>query len=148
MNLNDNVQPLDEFVLEKSGALGPAKDWTDMCGHALDTVDSMIATAGTVPDLLHETPLYVLNALRTRFHLFNDVISHEQARRAANTSDDPNPMRDADLSSQLETHSRTVRDLANARATAWLNGIDPDAYLRTLAETVTDSPNGAESGPS
>jgi hypothetical protein len=133
---NENIPPLDEFVLEKSGALGPAKDWTDMCGHALDTLDSMIATAGTVPDLVQQTPLYVLNALRSRMALLIDVFDHEQARRAADTSD-ANPMRDADLSPQLETHSRLMRDMAEARATAWLNGIDPDEHLRGFVEIVS-----------
>lgn len=144
---NEGGQPLDEYLLEKAGGLGPGMDWTEMCAHALDTTDCMIATAGTVPDLLHESPMYFLIALRARFALLIDVIDRETERRITNPPE-PSPIRDANLSPQLEEHSRTTRDLARVRTMAWLNGIDPNeldrAELIARVKSLRDTEDNGE----
>lgn len=119
-------QPLDEYVLERFGALGPANDWVDMNGHALDTLDTIMATSAVVPDLLQQTPSYYLRALRRRMATLTEAIDVQLDRRMS-SPDQPNPIRDADLSAQLETRSRHVREAATARVLAWLNGVNPDA---------------------
>jgi hypothetical protein len=95
----------------------------------------MIATAGTVPDLLHQTPMYFLNALRSRLQFITDVIEREYERRAADTTE-VRPLRDVDLTPQLEVRSRLVRDSAQARALAWLAGKNPDDPAHSNAEAA------------
>lgn len=60
-----------------------------------------------------------------------------RAMRAADDSD-PNPIRDTDLSPQLEARSRLVRDMANVRALARLKGINPDGYLMAVLASIED----------
>jgi hypothetical protein len=136
-------QPLDEYLLAQSGALGPAKDWTDMSGHALDTMDTMIATSSVVPDLFQQTPTYFLNALRSRMVLLTQAIDAQLERRTSQP-DEANSIRDTDLTPQLETRARFVREIAQARALAWLNGLNPDDYeVGLVARSLEDDEDKA-----
>lgn len=125
---NEGGQSLAEFAFRNSVAYGLVKDWEDMNVHALDTMDSLIATASTAPDLFHESPMYFLNALRVRAAFLVEIIDYERGRRADNPGD-TNPIRDADLSPQLETRAQAIREAAEGRATLWLKGINPDDYV-------------------
>ncbi len=117
-------QSLAEYAFRNSVAYGLVKDWEDMNVHARDTMDSMIATASTAPDLFRGTPMYILNALRLRAAFLVEIIDYERGRRADNPGD-ANPIRDADLSPHLEARSQAIREAAEGRATLWLRGHRP-----------------------
>lgn len=127
----------EELILSEHFLLGPSNDWLTLTMFMLDGSDAMLATAGVIPDLMHQTPTAYLSILRCRLVNLIDAIDTEFKCRE---NDDPSkfPYREADLTPALEQHSQQIRRLATVRAVAWISGVSEDQLNRipTTEETT------------
>ena len=119
----EDGQPLDEYEAELSGELGPLKELVATGVSALEDLDTIIATVGTIPNLMHRMPMYFFNALEARMAFLLDAIDRERKWRESSPED---AIKTADTCPELEVASRRVRDRAQLRALLWLKGINPD----------------------